>query len=410
MTAMRSHRKLWLGIGGILLLTLFAGAAWTRSRSGAIAAQVQPETAPSTSGRFESVARVKAIPVRREDLSLRKEATGYLEPWRSVEVSTEATGRVVRRLVEEGQWVGAGQLLVGLDDRERLLEIREAEAEWLKIRAQYAVNYESGMAWSQPAAGEVAAASGEPGGAERRFAEGLISKQELDKERRKETEHLLSGSHQREIRAASSGLAQAEQRLSRAHLALKRTGIIAPFAGRVADLAVEPGQQISPGEPLLTLLDDARLKVEVSVLETDIVRLREGRPATVRIPALGDMVLDGTVHTINPLVDPKTGTGRVTVTLPNPRGRLMPGLFAYVELETGRLPERLLAPAAAVLERQDRQLVFRIEKGKALWAYVKTGARSGDLVEILEGLAEGDLVAVSNHFALAHEAPVEVVE
>jgi RND family efflux transporter MFP subunit len=409
MTAMHSSRKLWLGSGAALLLTLFTGAAWTW-RPEEIAAQVQPEIPSSAAARFEPVARVKAALVRREDLSLRKEATGYLEPWRSVAVSAETSGRVVTRRVEEGQWVGAGQILVRLDDRERLLEIREAEAEWLKIRAQYAVNYESGMAWSQPAAGGAAMAGGEAGGAERLFAEGLISKQELDKTRRKETEHLLSGRRQGEIRAASSGLVQAEQRLSRARLAIERTEINAPFAGRVADVAVEPGQQISPGEPLLTLLDDSRLKVEVAVLEADIVRLREGSPARVRIPALGDKVLDGTVHTINPLIDPKTGTGRVTVTLPNPRGRLMPGLFAYVDLEIGRLPERLLVPVAAVLERQDRQLVFRIEKGKALWAYVKTGARSGDLVEILDGLAEGDLVAVDNHFALAHEAPVEVVK
>ena len=88
----------------------------------------------------------------------------------------------------------------------------------------------------------------------------------------------------------------------------------------------------------------------------------------------------------------------------------MPGLFAYVELETGRLPDRLLVPVAAVLERQDRQLVFRIEEGRALWTYVTTGARSGDLVEITDGLAEGDLVAVKDHFALAHEAPVELVK
>ncbi len=172
---------------------------------------------------------------------------------------------------------------------------------------------------------------------------------------------------------------------------------------------VEPGQQIAAGQALLTLLEDERLEVDVDVLEADVVRLHPGAPARVRVPALDDLVLEGTVHTINPLVDPETGTGRVTVILPNPRGRLMPGLFAYVELETGRLANRLQVPVAAVLERQDRQLVFRIEDGRALWTYVTTGARSGDWVEITDGLAEGDRVAVKDHFALAHEAPVKVV-
>jgi RND family efflux transporter MFP subunit len=409
MTTSRSFVKLGLGGGAALLLSLGAGVAWSWFHPRDVTAQVELEHPRAGVAQSSSVERIKVAQVQRSDLSLRKEATGYLEPWRLVKVAAETSGRVVTRLVEEGQSVKAGQLLVRLDDRETLLEVREAEADWLKIRAQYAVNYESGLSWSQPSR-KTAANSGEAGKAERLFDEGLISKQRLAEARHEETKDLLSGRRQIEIRAASSGLLQAEQRLSRAHLALNRSGIRAPFAGRIADLAVEPGQQIAPGESLLTLLDDTRLKVEVSVLEADIVRLREGSLARVRIPALGDAVLDGLIYTINPIVDPKTGTGRVTVTLPNPRGRVMPGLFSYVELETGRLPGRLLVPAAAVLERQDRKVVFRVEEGKALWTYVETGARSGELIEILSGLKEGDRVAIANHFALAHEAPVEVEE
>jgi HlyD family secretion protein len=410
MTPKPARRKLWLVGGFGLLLTLGAGAAWSWYRP--LEGVVEAERAEVPGMPFDAVAQVGAVRVERRDLSLRREATGYLEPSRRVEVSAEAAGRVVERRVEEGERVAAGQVLVRLDSRERLLEVQEAEAEWLKIRAQYAVNYESEP--EQISVDRAAAApSGLPGAedAEALFEQGLISKQELaEARRRREAGSLLSGRRQGEIRAAASGLAQAEQRLERARLALERTEIAAPFAGRVADLAVEPGQQVAPGEALLTLLEDERLEVDVDVLEADVVRLRPGAPARVRVPALGGVVLEGGVQTINPLVDPETGTGRVTVTLPNPRGRLMPGLFAYVELETGRLPGRLLVPVAAVLERQDRQLVFRIEDGRALWTYVTIGARSEGWVEITDGLAEGDLVAVKDHFALAHEAPVEVVE
>lgn len=409
MTRRRSRRKLWLGGGFALLLTLAAAAAWSWFRP-LEATPVEAAEAPDPGMRFDAVARVEAVRVRREDLSLRREATGYLEPSRRVEVAAETAGRVVERRVEEGERVTAGQLLVRLDSRERLLEVREAEAEWLKIRAQYAVEYEQDPREGRGAGAARPRVPSEIGNAETLFEEGLISKQELaEARRRNETEELLAGRRQGEIRAANSGLAQAEQRLERARLALEHAEIATPFAGRVADLAVELGQQVAPGEALLTLLDDERLEVDVDVLEADVVRLRPGAPARVRVPALDDLVLEGWVHTINPLVDPQTGTGRVTVALTNPRG-LMSGLFAYVELETGRLPDRLLVPAAAVLERQDRQLVFRIEDDRALWTYVETGARSGDLVEIIEGLAEGDLVAVKDHFALAHEAPVEVVQ
>lgn len=396
----------------MIALILIAGLAWLWYRPLEVAAQAGVDELSTAGTELESVARIAAVPVRRSDLSLRKEATGYLEPWRLVAVSAETSGRVVARYVEEGQWVEAGRLLVQIDDRDRRLEVREAEAEWLKIRARYAVEFESDSADGAPPAREnVAVPRGRAGGLDDLYSQGLISRQQLVEGRRREdTEALLSGREQGDVRAASTGLAQAEQRLARARLALARTQIQAPFAGRIADLTVEPGQQVAPGEPLLTLLDDSRLKVDVDVLEADVVRLREGAPAKVRVPSLDDLAFDGVVHTINPRVDPATGTGRATVTLPNSRGRLLPGLFTYVALEVGRLPDRLLVPVEAVLERQDRQLVFRVVDGRALWTYVELGARSGELVEVTAGLAEDDVVAVADHFALAHEAPVEVRE
>jgi RND family efflux transporter MFP subunit len=409
MTGTRKRRALWLISGSAVVLALAVGGAWSWLRPLEATEEIGTMEIASPAARPpDAVARIGVARVERRDLSVRREATGYLEPARRVQVAAEAAGRVVERRVREGERVAAGQILVRLDPRDRILEVREAEAEWLKIRAQYAVEYEREP--GPEAAAAPPAVAPEAREAEHLFAQGLISRQELvEARRRQETAGLLSGSRQGEIRAVTSGLVQAEQRLERARLALERTEITAPFAGRVADLAVEPGQQIAPGETLLTLLEDARLEVDVDVLEADVVRLRPGAPARVRVPALDDLVLEGTVHTINPLVDSATGTGRVTVRLPNPRGRLMPGLFAYVEMETGRLADRLQVPVAAVLERQDRQLVFRIEDGRALWTYVTLGARSGDLVEITDGLAEGDRVAVKDHFALAHEAPVEVV-
>lgn len=407
MTWLKRRRGWLLGTMGALL-ALGAATGLSLSRSSEVTAEL--ERREPSQPRFESVARVRAVTVQRADLSLRREATGYLEPWRTVDVSADAPGRVVERRVEEGQWVEAGQQVVLLDDRDRRLEVEEAEAEWLKILAQYAVNYESEPG-DTPNSRSADADTRSPNDL---FRQGLISRQELKEARRQqrasERSRLLGGHRRDEVRAATSGLAQAEQRLERARLALERTRITAPFAGRVADLDVEPGQQVAPGEPLLTLIEDTRLKVEVDVLEADIVRLRDGAPAQVRVPALADTEFEGAIHTINPRVSTETGTGRVTVTLPNSKGRLMPGLFAYVELEVGRLNDRLQVPVEAVLERQDRQLVFRIEDGCALWTYVKTGARSGELVEIVEGLSEGDSVAVANHFALAHEAPVEVME
>ncbi len=392
--------KLWFGGGCTLLLAIATGVVWSGLRPPEVTADVESTESSDAKQAWDGVVQVEVAKAERADLSLRREATGYLKAARRVEIVAEVAGKVTLQQVEEGERVALGQLLLRLDSREHRLEVEEAEAEWLKIRAQYAINYEV----KKPQGDR------DNGKAEVLFEEGLISKQEFAAARRlQDGAELLSGRQQSEIRAATSGLAQAEQRLERARLTLERTEIEAPFAGRIADLRVTPGQRVAVDEVLLTLLGDEHLQVDVDVLEADVVRLQAGAPARVRVPAMEDLELEGWVHTINPQVDPDTGTARVNVALPNPRGQLMVGLFAYVELEVGRLADRLLIPAAAVLERQERQLVFRVDEGRALWTYVTPGARSEDLVEIIDGLSKGDTVAINGHLALAHGAPVEVI-
>lgn len=411
LSAMRKHTRWSLVL--ISLVLLGAGGFVWASRQPSAASPAPRDQAEAAPAALEDVAPVpvQAERVRLADLPLRAQATGYLEPWRKVTIQADAAGRVLNRRVEEGSGVAAGALLVLLDDREQRLALEEAQAEWLKNQAAYAVSYEGQQPLKTPhSLGPAAATDDEVRRLENLVAEGLVSKQQLDQARRRsEADRLLSGARQGDVRAATSGLAQSEQRLERGRLAIERMRIVAPFSGRVADLAVEAGQQIAPGEVLMTLLQDDRLKVEVDVLEADIVRVRRGAPARVRIPSAEGLVLEGSVYTINPRIKPETGTGRVTVAIPNPRHLLLTGLFASVELETDRLRRRLVVPAGALLVRQGRDLVFRIENGKALWTYVKVGAKSGDQVEITDGLKEGDLVASGGHFALAHEASVTAV-
>jgi len=406
-------RLRWSAPAMALILFAIGFSVWASKQPAYDEMASAPDTGLAANSEQPAAIRIEAVKVQRGDLPLRAEATGYLEPWRKVEIRSEAAGRVVRRIVEEGSSVGAGVLLVLLDDREQRLEIEEAQADWLKSQANYAVQYGTPGSWSElrpKTSGAPAGSPDEVQRVEKLVREGLLPERELSEAKRLlETDRLLSGSRQGEVRAATSGLTQAEQRLERSRLALERMRIVAPFAGRVADLAVEAGQQISPGDVLFTLLQDDRLKVDVDVLEADIVRIRPGAPARVRVPSADNLVLDGAVHTINPQVSSETGTGKVTVAIPNPRHLLLAGLFASVEIETDRLGGRLLVPASALLSRQGRDLVFRIEQGRALWSYVQVGKRSGDLVEVTEGVSEGELVATGGHFALAHEAPVEAV-
>ncbi len=397
----------WQVAGGVLALLaggLLAYAFWP-----VLAGQLAEEQRPQVPPAAEAGARVEAVVVAPGDFAVRAEATGHLASWRRAEISAESSGLVVARPVEEGQAVQAGHLLVHLDDRDQRIELQEAEAELLKARAEYAVSISNDGAAPPADTTRLALARAAFREAEDAFARGVVSQDELREVRRRfEAAEVLAGKQRGAVQAVSAGLTQAEQRAERTRLALERTRITAPFAGRVADVEVEQGQRVAAGQVVLTLLDDARMKVEVDVLEADLVRIDKGATARVRVPALGPDRFAGTIYAVNPAIDPKTGTGRVTVAIPNPQRRLIAGLFAYVELETQRLRDRLVVPADAVLVRQGRDLVFRVEQGRAQWVYVTVGRRSGEHVEIVEGIAPGDTVAVAGHFALAHDAPVEV--
>lgn len=355
------------------------------------------------------VAEIDAVVLEKADFPIRVEATGHLQAWKRVDVSAEMQGIVINRYVEEGARVNKGDELIELDRREAELELAEARAEWLRLQAEYAVRFREDVEGGEVDTLALSKAEENLTSAREAFNKGLLALDELEATRRIYEGLLLQSPEMRvAVQAANLGLTQAEQRKARAELALSRTIVRAPFSGRVSDIVAEEGSRISMGETVLTLLDDRRMKVDVDVLEADIVQLTRGATARIRVPSLDDAEIEGTIYSINPSVDPATGAGRVTVSILNSSGKLISGLFAYTYLEAERLYERIVLPSDAVLVRQGRDLVFRVEDGQAMWVYVEIGARSGDQVEILSGLAPGDTIAVSGHFTLAHDVPVSI--
>lgn len=354
-----------------------------------ITGQSSDETAAEDVEAPSSEAEVDVVVAERVNFPLRTQANGHLVPWQRATLKAEASGPLVERAVQEGDRVVEGALIARLENQEERIALEEARAQLLKARAKYQATYALGDDTLDGGnSSEASSASSSDGAAT---------------------------STRKATQAAVSGLTDARQAVERAQMMLERTRITAPFAGRVANLTVDEGQYVGRGEEICTLFRDDRMKVEVDVLEGDVVHVRKGATARVHVPALGPeddpaAQIEGTVWSVNPQVSPESGTGRVTVSVPNPERRLVSGLYANVWLETERLQDRLVVPDEAVLVRQGRDLVFVIEGGHAQWKYVDLGARSGDYVEITKGVTPGDTVAVDGHFALAHDAPVRVDE
>ena len=217
-----------------------------------------------------------------------------------------------------------------------------------------------------------------------------------------------------------SGLAGALIRFQQAQLAYARTKLRTPIDGRVADIKVVPGQRVSAGTEIMKVVDLDPIKVEVQVLEAQINSLGRGRRARVSFTALPGEEFTGRVETTNPIVDPATRTARVTVTVPNPRGRILPGFYATVRVDAVEYPNRIMVPRAAILQRSGRDLVLVYkpepegDAGTAEWRYVTVGLLNEEYAEIVENpetkmVEPGEIVLVNGHYTVAHDTDVRLV-
>jgi membrane fusion protein, multidrug efflux system len=216
---------------------------------------------------------------------------------------------------------------------------------------------------------------------------------------------------------ARTGIEAAEVAVRRAEINLARTRVASPFAGVVANLLVVPGQYVNVGDELITIQEVDPIRVEVQVLESEVGYLAAGRSAAVTFAAFPGRTFEGRLESINPVVDQQTRTARVTVAVRNPRREILPGMYATVALDARRLPDRVIVPREAILERDRRTMLFvydgNDESGLAKWRYVTTGAQNATQVEIVPNpdtdmVRAGEIVLVGGHYTLTHDARVRL--
>ena len=193
-----------------------------------------------------------------------------------------------------------------------------------------------------------------------------------------------------------SGLPTAEAALAAADFDLAQTRLPAPFGGRAADVKVQAGQQIAPGEEVCTLIDPGSLEVEFLLLEQEIAGLDEGRRVIVSPVAQPELQLSAVLDIVNPVVG-DGGLLRVRARLrATGQRRLYPGMNVAVLLE-GRAPELVVVPKESVVLRSGRSVVFVYdeEEGVAKWQYVEVAYENDEAVALGEGVEAGQRVIVA---------------
>lgn len=304
--------------------------------------------------------------------------SGTLEAEREAMLRAEIGGAVTGVLVEAGQSVRAGDVLVRLDDL-AIREVARSAESAVRVAREQADQARRNLAR-----------------AERLAAAGAVSEQAVEQARAGQL-------------AAEAAQADAEARLSTAQQQLSRSAIRAPFAGVVSARPVSLGDVVQPGTLLVKVVDPASMRLEAAVPLAALGTIRTGTQVDFTVPGYPDRVFLGTVDRVNPTVDPATRQVRIRARIPNTGGALVAGLFAEgrvaIATSTG-----LVVPFAALDQRGAAPVLLVLRGGRTVAVTPTLGLRDEtlELVEIVAGLMPGDSVLLGSARGIAPGTAVRV--
>jgi RND family efflux transporter MFP subunit len=192
-----------------------------------------------------------------------------------------------------------------------------------------------------------------------------------------------------DVKVAEARLGVAEAEMRRMAEIVKYAKITSPFDGVVTRRDIDTGALMQPSGggpgtamPLFKVVRSATVRIFVDVPEGEAVSVRVGMPVRVRVQALGEQEFEGKVTRFSWALDTTSRTLRTRIDLPNPDGRLRPGMYAHARLRTER-SGTLTVPASSLVMRDDRPHLMLVEGDRVVRTGVKIGARHGERVEVL---------------------------
>ena len=209
--------------------------------------------------------------------------------------------------------------------------------------------------------------------------------------------------------------------LERAKTAMENARIVAPISGMITELSVIPGEAISPGTPIMTLVDFYHPWLEIQVDEVDISKVKLGQRVKFTTDAFPGQEFFGKIVWINNKAELKKVGGRVRldeesmvfrakVEFEDGKEILKPGMSVYAEVIVGDKENVLVIPREAVTLREGKKVVFVIRKGYAEERSVELGIKDAEKVEVLQGLELGEKVAITNLDKLKDRVRVKELE
>jgi RND family efflux transporter MFP subunit len=345
---------------------------------------------------------VKLAQVKQTEWPAFYDAVGTVRAVASGQVSGRVMAHVREVRVNVGDRVRAGQTLVVLDGRD--LDVRQRQAEAASLEATTAAGEADHAIAAAKAQVELAEVT------HRRmkdlFDKKSISNQEFDESaarvRMARASLEMAQSKRKQVDAR---IAQTVEETRGAVIMTGYTTITAPFGGVVTEKSVEPGNLAVPGAPLLTIEREGSYRLEASVEEASLGKVRLGQRVVVTIDSL-DHTIDGTVAEIVPAIDPGTRAFIAKINLPA-TANIRSGMFGRARFVIGSR-KTIVVPESAVAERGQMQWVFVPADGRARGRIVTLGQRNGSELEVLSGLAPGERIVAPVPPELADGSRLEV--
>lgn len=290
-------------------------------------------------------------------------AVGSLRSDESVTLRPESAGRISEITFQEGQRVTKGAPLVKLDPAIPQAEVAQARANLTLAKSKFD------------------------------RAVDLAQRNYISGQARDEAENNYK------VAEASVQLAQAK---------FAKTDIRAPFSGIIGLRSVSVGDYVKEGADLVNLESIDPLKVDFRVPETYLRQIQVGQALQVTLDALPGKSFNGKVVAVNPLIDTAGRAVVIRAQVGNQDTTLRPGMFARVRLITKDQSDAMVVPEQALVPQGNEQFVFKVLDGKVARVKVETGQRRDSKVEVLSGLAAGDMVVTAGQLKIRDGATVRV--
>ena len=313
-----------------------------------------------------------AVPVRVHtlttgDASQRIATSATVDSDQRADILVEANGTVENIAVEEGARVGKDQILATLRNPQLKGEFDRARSEFERAEQEF----ESMKSL---------------------FDKGFVAKNEYD--------------------TAAHAFQTAKLTFEQSREAYAARELRSPIAGTVSMRDLRFGEAVSPPKLAFQVVDLRKLKVDLSLPERDLSRVKVGQPARIRTEVLEGLEIPGHVQRISPVVDPATGTVKVTVAVDPGQEKLRPGMFVNVDIVVDTHANAVLLPKRALVYAEGKPYVFAVvgegEAAKAERRAVELGFTEEDQAEVLSGVEAGERVIVVGQSTLRDGSRVEV--